>query len=296
MPERPRRPLPGPQPTPRPAPIAPGPSPRPSPNLDAANAAAKQLAELRRCAPIVAACVQAANEMLALRPLLTEHRHHQSLGAIASGEMLRLNPAAMSLVCVPVNQPQAQLGTRRTTAPPPALAPAQGPDTGDILARLASLESRLGSLGALAADLDRAATEFAEHVHGYQFRWGAVLATTDAAGKMIVGGAPQPTSPPLEAMPSVDGQAELPYAGAPALGVPDDVRTARVSTLVADLEPVYARISAAARAFASHTHAVTYGVSNYATLTQAAVHPTQVVAWVLPDETSWRDTTTARPG
>lgn len=226
----------------------------------------------------IAACVQAANEMLAVQPILTDHHHRLHLGICAS-ELVRFNPH-FSLFAVPVSSPEQMRGTGVPVVPAATLpAPASVPVSGDIEARLARMEIRLGSLLSFAPELDGLATSFAEHFHPFPFSWGTVADTINKPGLAIFtpGSAWSMTNVPNLTPPAIDPQAELPRLGTPLTQLTTEARTARVGSVIADLEPLYARVSAVTRAFATHVHPVAGASLTVATLTQSHIQSSYVL-------------------
>ncbi len=255
----------------------------PSVSVAEANAAGQVITQVRESEPRVAAYVQAANHLLALEPMLVDHVHRlRSFSSWGTGPLD--NDSTLVISAWASTGVDALAGTKGPSGDmSPSLAPASRPVAAALDARIAELEVLLGSLRWLAPRLEALTSRFVAHTHAYQFQWGPV-GTLDRGDVMILYAAPvsglSETEAAAVSVPVIDFQGPLPNPGVamPQLAWAD--RVATIISQVADLEPLYARVSAAARAFAGHVHHAPLGCTLNSLLRQPASAATALVAFV----------------
>lgn len=255
----------------------------PSVSLAEANAAAQVITQVRESEPRVAAYVQAANHLLALEPMLVDHAHRlRAFSSWGTGPLD--NDSTLAVSASASTGADALSGTMGPSGDmSPSLAPATRPVPAALDARIAELEVLLGSLRWLVPRLEALTSRFLSHTHAYQFQWGPV-GTLDRGDVMILYGAPVPglseTEVAAVSVPAIDFQGPLPNPGVAMPQLPWADRVATIISQVADLEPLYARVSAAARAFAGHVHRAPLACTVNSLLRQPASAATALVAFI----------------
>lgn len=228
---------------------------RVQPGLDAI---ASRLASLNHLDAELATYVQAAHELRAIEPLITDHDHGLEVGLyrIEAMSQLRMTPVTA------VAEVNYSLG-ERTLEPQPvplAVAPSPGPITqGGLGDRLDALERWAGSLATLSGQLQAVVGLFDAHRHPFRWSWQPYEGMTPPFYTAV--SAPSLTEGTGLTLPAIDRTAALPNPGFPRSSDPVEVRISRLADDLGKLRDTYPRFASVARSFASHQHRLHLGIS-----------------------------------